>query len=47
MSFSRKLRIEDIMDIPIEKKQHNNSFKNVNQIPINQQVFGHKKRIKP
>jgi hypothetical protein len=47
MSFSRKLRIEDIINIPIEKEQYNNLLNNLNQIPTNQQVFGHKKRIKP
>lgn len=44
MSTSRKLRIEDIISIPIKI---NEKDKNLNIIPKNQEVFGHKKRIKP
>ena len=46
MSFSRKLRIEDLLSMPIEENR-NNINKNLNQIPKNQKDFGHKKRIKP
>ena len=48
MTSSRKLRMEDIL----ENNNDNNKNKNdihttINQIPKNQEVFGHKKRIKP
>ena len=49
MSFSRKLKMEDLINISKEKEKdkENNLYKNLNQIPKNQEVFGHKKRIKP
>jgi hypothetical protein len=47
MSSSRKLRIEDITNTPIEKEQYSNLLKNLNQIPINQQEYGNKRKIKP
>ena len=46
MSFSRKLRIEDLLSLPREENK-NNIHNNCNQIPKNQKDFGHKKRIKP
>ena len=39
----RKLRIEDIIGDINKNNSHNNS----NDIPKNQKVFGHNKRIKP
>lgn len=53
MSESRKLTLEDILDTEEEKKNrnknnsYNNSKNNSNEIPKNQKVFGHNKRIKP
>ena len=44
MSF-RKLRLEDIVDIP--EKKENDLYNNLNIVPKHQEVFGHKKRIKP
>ena len=41
----RKLRIEDI--IGDNNKNKNNSHYSSNDIPKNQKVFGHNKRIKP
>ena len=46
MSNFRKLKMEDLINIPIQK-ENNNVCKNSTQIPKNQETFGHKKRIKP
>ena len=46
MSSFRKLKLEDLINISNEKNEEN-LHKNLNQIPKNQEVFGHKKRIKP
>jgi hypothetical protein len=46
MTEPRKLRMEDLLDDLInvnDKKTYNNK----NDIPKNQKVFGHNKRIKP
>jgi hypothetical protein len=48
----RKLTIEDFIDDDNTNKNNknnnkNNSHRNYNDIPKNQQVFGHNKRIKP
>ena len=46
MSEPRKLRMEDLIEDSInvnDKKTYNNK----NNIPKNQKVFGHNKRIKP
>ena len=42
---SAKFRIEDLMDN--NKNIKNNKNNNSNDIPKNQKVFGHNKRIKP
>ena len=46
---SRKLTMEDFIDEDNTNKNNNknNSHRNYNDIPKNQQVFGHNKRIKP
>jgi len=41
---SAKFRIEDLMD---NSKNYSNKNNNSNDIPKNQKVFGHNKRIKP
>ena len=44
----RKLTIEDFLDdVNTNKNNKNHSYSNSNDIPKNQQVFGHNKRIKP
>ena len=44
----RKLTIEDFIDEDnTNKNNKNHSYRNSNDIPKNQQVFGHNKRIKP
>jgi len=42
----RKLTIEDFLD-DVNTNNKNHSYRNSNDIPKNQQVFGHNKRIKP
>lgn len=44
-STSRKLTMEDLIDNKSNDK--NNKNLNSNDIPKNQKVFGHNKRIKP
>jgi len=49
-STSRKLTIEDLIDDNTNntnKSNNKNSNSNSNDIPKNQKVFGHNKRIKP
>ena len=53
-STSRKLTIEDLIDDNTNntnksnnKNSNSNSNSNSNDIPKNQKVFGHNKRIKP
>ena len=46
MSNFRKLKIEDLINIPIQK-DNITVCKNSTPIQKNQETFGHKKRIKP
>lgn len=43
----RKLTMEDFIDEDNKNNNKNHSYRNSNDIPKNQQVFGHNKRIKP
>ena len=48
MEEGRKLRMEDIMDVPnCKNKNKSNTHSNTNDVPKNQNEFGHRKRIKP
>jgi len=44
---SAKFRIEDLIDNNKNIKNNNNKNNSSNDIPKNQKVFGHNKRIKP
>jgi hypothetical protein len=51
-TYSRKVTMEDFIDDDNTNKNNknnnkNHSYRNSNDIPKNQQVFGHNKRIKP
>ena len=47
-TYSRKVTMEDFIDDDnTNKNNKNHSYRNSNDIPKNQQVFGHNKRIKP
>jgi hypothetical protein len=47
MSNSRKLKMEDLLDITKEKEYKNETCPSSSYISKNQKDFGHKKRIKP
>ena len=47
-TYSCKLTMENFIDDNnTNKNNKNNLYRNSNDIPKNQQVFGHNKRIKP
>ena len=47
MSYSRNLNMKDLINTFVKTENKKTVYNNLDLIPKNQEVFGHKKRIKP